>query len=177
MPRESRSDLRGSSAIDRYCHIENHDPAFSRARPDLRSRRRSGSGRRGHGGHCSRPGRDRARLRHRRGPSAGGAGPVPRPSPDRPSGVRGRSDPAGTGSHAVLRPADVHVGPLLLPDLPQRRDGSVDALPTSIEHGWKKGPRNAPSVHNALLMPPSSGTGARPTWPSRRQAPCRPRSK
>ena len=29
--------------------------------------------------------------------------------------------------------------------------GGVDALPTSIGHGWQKGPRNAPTVYNALF--------------------------
>ena len=29
--------------------------------------------------------------------------------------------------------------------------GGVDALPTSIGHGWQKGPRNAPTVYNAFF--------------------------
>lgn len=29
--------------------------------------------------------------------------------------------------------------------------GGVDALPTSIGHGWQKGPRNAPTVYNAVF--------------------------
>ena len=29
--------------------------------------------------------------------------------------------------------------------------GGVDALPTSIGHGWQRGPRNAPTVYNALF--------------------------
>ncbi|TNC49638.1 cytochrome-c peroxidase [Rubellimicrobium rubrum] len=29
--------------------------------------------------------------------------------------------------------------------------GGVDALPTSVGHGWQKGPRNAPTVYNALF--------------------------
>lgn len=29
--------------------------------------------------------------------------------------------------------------------------GGVDGLPTSVGHGWQKGPRNAPTVYNALF--------------------------
>lgn len=39
--------------------------------------------------------------------------------------------------------------------------GGDDNLPTSVGHGWQTGPRNSPTVLNAVFNVAQSGTGAR----------------
>ena len=55
--------------------------------------------------------------------------------------------------------------------------GGVDGLETSVGHGWQAGPRNAPTMLNAVFKSPSSGMAARPTSRRRPRGPCRPASR
>lgn len=51
--------------------------------------------------------------------------------------------------------------------------GGADGLPTSIGHGWQKGPRNAPTVLNSIFNVAQFWMAAPPTWPSRPRGRCR----
>jgi cytochrome c peroxidase len=55
--------------------------------------------------------------------------------------------------------------------------GGVDAGPTSVGHGWQKGPRRAPTVYNAVFNIAQFGTAARPTSRPRQKARCRQASR